>query len=179
MKKRDKNRFAATGLTIVSVLALGGPAVADNVKYKFEYAGRFVCGSVPSASGQLVEGEYRTALSIFNTNTKEAKIRHRVSLSYPCDFSNADCTDGSEFIGGQTSEFKEKNLGVRRAISIDCDEIPSSYNINPATPYTEGYVVIQSDRSIDVTGLITLQDTTAAGALSLQTVPERPISSSD
>lgn len=155
--------------TIVALLLLHPWAVADDVEddalrnVKYEYAAKFVCGDDPQpAYVRVVPGFYATAINIHNPNSRRTQLRSKVALTFP----------PAENEPGEISDFLEHKLASDQALEIDCEEIFGTSQSDSAyfpgrrpglgfPSYIKGFVIIQSTRSLDVTGVYTVAEGTA------------------
>ena len=107
--------------------------------YNYQYAVKLICtahipGTSQTSDG-LIPGVYETAVNIHNPNEKEAKIRKK--LAHP----------------GQITEFKKSDIkpdGVERFV---CKNI-QDFGITFIHGF-EGFLVIESNLSLDVTAVYT------------------------
>lgn len=127
-------------------------------KYDFRYTAYFVCGEPEHGSGgQLVFGKYATQVNMANWHGKAVELRKKVAYTYPPRSQNYGVH--SDWVG---PEIIERN----HALSVDCEEIvgtkehPSDFQYSEGLPVLEdgstptfytGYLIIQSDRSLNVT----------------------------
>src|SRR6266446_9191422 len=108
---------------------------------EFQYAVKVVCGVVVAQSGvptPVAPGQYWTAINLHNPdNCKAANLRWKVSVAHPGE-------------PGPVSVYQDlKPLGPDRALEIDCPQI---MRVLPQPPpsFVKGFVVINSDRELDV-----------------------------
>ncbi|MGD8587964.1 MAG: hypothetical protein PVG22_03940 [Chromatiales bacterium] len=130
----------------------GGPGM----EFPYRYAAQFVCGKAEKGSGgQLVFGKYATQINMENWHGKGVKLRKKVALTYPPRMEQQG--KASEWIGPE-------KIKPSHALSVDCEEIIGSGKFdseffdelpllgNGEEPgFYTGYLVIQSNRSLNVT----------------------------
>lgn len=117
------------------------------IKFRYQYAAPFICGGAED-NDQLINGDYATTVTIHNPEEKAtANIRAKVALTFPAGNKGA----------GAVSQFVNSQLKADEATQIDCDDIRENFfggknNRNPfgKEDLAMGYVVIESDVSIDV-----------------------------
>ena len=136
---------------------------------KFQYAAKFVCGVNASKFERVLPGEYSTAINIHNPNKKVTRLRKKIALTFP--------PAGQQ--PGKVSPFLFDSLRPDEALEVDCGEITREFFPAPIpTPYIKGFVVIESNRSLDVTAVYTA-GTLPFGAVSMvkstdvEQIPER------
>ena len=132
------------------MLLLPAAATADD-KAKFQYAAKFVCGTNPGEIVRVVPGTYATAINIHNPQSRPVAIRKKLALTFP----------PAGQAPGEVSDFIYDELGPDQALEVDCEEInnPGAFTFQTppaAKPYMKGFVIIESERSIDVTAVYTL-----------------------
>ena len=112
----------------------------------FEYAVKIICGKQEKPEGmRLTRGFYATTVNIHNPGN-DVKFTKKLALSYP---------PGSQKPGAVTL-IAEDELKFEEALETDCMDIkerlfPSGF----PTPYIDGFVLIQSEESLDVTAVYT------------------------
>jgi hypothetical protein len=159
------SKFFLIGLILVSGLVIGMAvpyltmdssvaAANDDVGFKFQYAAKFVCGQ----SFRQIEfqaGKYSTAVNVHNPSGEAfVLLRKKIAMT-----STDRPEEGPEF-RGKVSEYIFEDLGPDQAFAVDCEEIPSEFISDfPGIPGTlnlvEGFLVIESTESIDVTAVYT------------------------
>lgn len=113
----------------------------------FEYAAKIVCGLQKDPRDmRLTRGFYATTINIHNPAALTTKFFKKLALTYPPD----EQRPGKIFPIGQDS------LGPDEALKVDCNDIRKRLFPNGfPEPYIEGFVVIQSRESMDVTSVYT------------------------
>ncbi len=114
---------------------------------RFKYAAKLVCGKQEDIDNtRLVRGFYGTAINIFNPGSETARFTKRLALSYPPE----------EQMAGKTFLIAEDRLPPDHALEVDCIDIEQRLFPNGLPEsYIKGFVVIESDHSLDVTGVYT------------------------
>jgi uncharacterized repeat protein (TIGR01451 family) len=112
---------------------------------RYDYAAKFVCGSQASPTDmRLARGWYATTVNVHNPNDEVVTVFSKLALSHP--------SQGNK--GGETKPFRFSELGYDQVVGLECDEVRRSvFSGEFPTPYIEGFLVVQSPRSLDVTGL--------------------------
>lgn len=146
----------------IAILGLGffslSPAPID-AQTRFQYVVKFVCGSNDGEeASRVVPGRYATSINIYNANDTDSLLNKNVALTFPPE----------EQAPGAVSDVIVDNLPSRAALQVDCGEIPSGFSFPggaPVSPYTEGFLVIESQGTLKVTAVYTA--TTASGGASV------------
>lgn len=107
---------------------------------RFQYAAKFLCtANIPGTSQtttSLLPGSYQTAVNLHNPNKETASLRMKIAVS-----------------GGPISKFKKSKLSPDEAAKVDCSAI-GNFGIH-AIHGVEGFLVIESDLSLDVIAVYT------------------------
>jgi hypothetical protein len=108
-------------------------------QHRFQYAARFLCtANIPGTSvttPSVLPGNYQTTISIHNPHDQSVRFRRKIAA-----FS-------------QVSEFIEDQLDSDRSTDVTCDSIARDFG--PFIHGAEGFVVIESRHSLDVTAIYT------------------------
>lgn len=121
------------------------PRVADDL---FEYAAKLVCGVQNDPKDRRVaKGFYATAINVHNPNPTDIKLVKELVLAFPPGGQRA----------GATMRLGVDSLAPGQALLTDCVDIqqrlfPDGF---PAPGYIDGFVVIQSKDSLDVSAVYT------------------------
>lgn len=111
--------------------------------YKYEYAVKIVCGEQrASRNFMLAGGLYATTINIHNPNDSTALFYKKLALTYP----------PREQRPGEIIALGLDTLFYDQALKTDGNDIRKHYNFKS---YIEGFVIIQSTRSLDVTAVYT------------------------
>jgi hypothetical protein len=145
-----------------------GPAVA---KREFQYAAKLVCGIQKDPEDmRLARGFYATTVNIHNPHHEAVAFNKKLALTYP----------PVEQRPGKVIPIGEDRLQDDEALKVDCMDIRRKLFPNGfPTPYIEGFVVVQSHHSLDVTGVYTTATLDREGrvtdhsSIDVESVPER------
>jgi hypothetical protein len=109
-------------------------------EYRFQYAAKFLCtANIPGTSQtttSVLPGVYQTVVNIHNPNDQTVRWRRKVTQPE---------------LG--ISKFVEDQLKPDEAARVDCDRIVRDFG--PFIHGAEGFLVIESTNSIDVTAVYT------------------------
>ena len=107
---------------------------------RFQYAAKFLCtANIPGTSQtttSLLPGSYQTVVNIHNPNKDTASLRMKIAVA-----------------GGPISGFKKSKLAPDEAAKVDCSAI-RNFGVQ-AIHGVEGFLVIESDLSLDVIAVYT------------------------
>lgn len=115
------------------------------LKPMFEYAAKIVCGPQPDGEDmRLARGFYASTINIHNPGKRKNRFFKKLALSYPPE----------KQLPGKVMAIGHDGLDYDQALKTDCDEIrrklfPGGFPAN----YIEGFVIIQSTDSLDVTAV--------------------------
>lgn len=113
----------------------------------FEYAAKLVCGLQPDPREmRLARGFYATVINIHNPGPKQARFSKTLALAFPPKNQRP----------GRVIPIASDNLAHDEALKVDCTDIqerlfPKGF---PAS-YIDGFVVIRSNESLDVSAVYT------------------------
>lgn len=190
MNKRS-SLLISSFVSFVVVLPLLLPAMANadgKTNFRFQYAAKFVCGwDPPGVVERVIPGQYATAVAIHNPNRRSVTFRKKLTVTFPPHPQEP----------GPVSDFIEDFLGPNHALQVDCEEIrgcPGGVGAcnppdNPAgdffpaplgTPYIQGFLIIESERSLDVTaaytaGVAEAPGIAVVGTIAVEQIRERRI----
>ena len=115
-------------------------AKKEGREYRFQYAAKFLCtANIPGTSQtttSVLPGVYQTVVNIHNPNNRT--VRWRKKITQP---------------GIGISKFIEAQLKPDEAIREDCDRVVGDFG--PFIHGVEGFLVIESTQSLDVTAVYT------------------------
>lgn len=111
----------------------------------YEYSAKVVCGMQDdSQEMRLARGFYATTINIHNPENDDVRFFKKLALTYP--------PEGQQ--PGKIVPIGMDSLRDDEALKVDCVELEKTvFKGKFPTPYIEGYLVIQSERSLDVTGV--------------------------
>jgi hypothetical protein len=109
-------------------------------RYRFQYAAKFLCtANIPGTSlstPSVLPGQYRTVVNIHNPNNREVRFRKKIA------------------VGRETSRFIDDQVGPDQTIDVNCDQITRDFGIT-FIHGAEGFLVVESTHSLDVTAIYT------------------------
>lgn len=122
----------------------------------YEYSVKFVCGvQGEAASTQLARGLYATTVNLHNPNDRVTTFFRKLALAYP--------PRGEE--PGKIIELGLGRLRYDEAMKVDCETVRErAFGGKFPSGYIDGFLVIQSEQSIDVTAVYSTSALDAAGA---------------
>jgi hypothetical protein len=142
---RRRGRFLSVILSVV-VLAFvlpGATAIAQTPPSAFEYVVKVVCG-VRDRQGKVV---FATSINIHNPGPGDTRLFKKLALTFPPGRQRP----------GEIRKLGEDTLKDDEALQSDCADIAErAFGGTFPTPYIEGFVVIQSPTSLDVTAVYTV-----------------------
>lgn len=124
-----------------------GNGVCDDAEPGYRYAAKIICGTQDDPKNlRLAQGIYATAINIHNPNDGKAKFTKKLALTFP--------PEGQQ--PGKVLTIGKDVLGPDEALEVDCIDIrkrvfPKGF----PEPYIKGFVVLQSNKSLDVTAVYT------------------------
>lgn len=112
--------------------------------YPFEYAAKVVCGAQPEPlTGPVARGFYTTTINIHNPTTTSTEFFKKLALTRPpADQSPGDVLPVSV-----------DQLDYDEALATDCPDLWRRFFPEEPGTFLEGFVVVQSTASLDVTGV--------------------------
>ena len=143
----------------------------DDFTAKFQYAAKFICGVNDGAIERILPGQYSTAINIHNPDKIGANFRKKIALTFP----------PAKQQPGKVSRFLFDFLGPDEALEVDCGEIPREFFSDPIpAPYVKGFLVIESEISLDVTAVYSAGTLPIGGAQEVKStdveeIPERKL----
>jgi hypothetical protein len=124
----------------------------------FEYVAKLVCGLQRDPRDmRLARGFYATTINIHNPNDHEVAFFKKLAFTFPPE----------EQRPGDIKDIGEHVLRPDEALAVDCMDIQRQLGRFP-TPYIEGFVVIQSRESLDVSAVYTSAALDANGRVTAQ-----------
>jgi len=160
--------LASTAL-LVSVPAADGWSKSSKSEW-FQYVVQFNCGrDAGGAPIRVVPGFYATSVNLYNANSEAVTLRKHLALTFP----------PIEQATGEVSDQIEDVVGPGTALQVDCEEIFYEFvfpNPPPATDHRQGFLVIESNRSLLVEATYTSSGPTVADvSIDMERVPERKV----
>jgi hypothetical protein len=158
-------RIGSFLIIVLGVGVLGMPPASVDAQTRNQYVVKFVCGSSEGEedASRVVPGRYATSINIFNASGADALFFKNVALTFP----------PVEQEPGAVSEVIVDQLPARAALQVDCGEIPSGFTFAggaPISPYTEGFLVIESPGVLKVTGVYTATNATGGASVDVEEV---------
>ena len=124
----------------------------------FEYVAKLVCGLQRDPRDmRLTRGSYATTINIHNPNEGEVGFFKKLTFTFPPE----------EQSPGEVIDIGEHVLRPDEALAVDCMDIRGQLDQFPR-PYIEGFVVIQSRESLDVSAVYTSAALDANGRVTAQ-----------
>ena len=126
---------------LTGFLALFCACQQPNTQKNYQYAAKIICtadipGTAQTSPG-LLPGVYETVINIHNPTYKTVKFRMKVATS-----------------AGQVSKFISRALKADQATAVNCRQIVSDFGLF-FIHGAEGFLIIESEVSLDVTGVYT------------------------
>jgi serine protease len=114
---------------------------------RFQYAAKLVCGIQRDPKNmQLARGFYGTTVNLLNPGREKTQFTKELALTIPPGGQKP----------GEIFQVATDTLGPHQALATDCEDIRRRvFGGTFPTPFIEGYVVIRSRDSLDVTGVYT------------------------
>lgn len=141
----EENNATYIGLRVEGQDADGDGDPDDGTEKFFQYAAKVVCGvQANPVDLRLRPGVYATTVNVFNPDGETVRFEKRLAVSFPPDPQTQ----------GETYSFGYDSLDSLRALETNCDDlIRKAFNGSPPASYFEGFVVITSPKSLDVTAV--------------------------
>lgn len=140
---------------IFLVSAVGVPSVARFVRVlhadpgagaTHEYSAKIVCGTqAPGVELRRAPGHYSTSVNIHNPGPGSVRFFKKLALTFPPGDQRT----------GEVLPIGEDALGYDEALQTDCRELRRRLVPTREAPFIEGFLVIQSRASLDVTAVYT------------------------
>jgi hypothetical protein len=138
-------RFPIYSLVLIAVLVL--PAQGQVRDETFEYAAKLICGIQKDPKDmRLARGFYATTINVHNPQREVQAFFKKLALTIPPGRQRP----------GKVIPITTDRLEPDQALAVDCDELRDRlFNGTLPAPFIEGFVVIQSKSSLDVTAVYT------------------------
>jgi hypothetical protein len=134
----------------------------------FQYAAKYVCGSVSSkpgtpGNGIVAPGAYFTSINVHNPSNEKIEFQKKFVIALP-----------SENPEGKISQLFAAGLVPDGAFEIECADILKHLGVQQN--FVKGFVVLLSRTELDVVAVYTEAATTAGSVVSMfmERVPKRP-----
>lgn len=140
----------------ISAAMAGTPApAAAPGQMKYIYSAKFVCGDGDSSESSVAPSMYFTDINVHNPQWYNIGLYKKFVIASPEDSSQQ-----------LPSKWYRYSVGKDRAFEINCDDIAGKYWSDPdmVPPFYKGYVVISTDKQLDVTGVYTSSLNDSSGA---------------
>jgi hypothetical protein len=150
---RRRPVVTALAAVVIPLLLPHQRAVAQGFRY--EYAGKIVCGPQPdSVSAAVVRGYYATSVNVRNASPgARAIIKKWVVWTYPTERQVPETPVAPDSV-------RTLVLSPRNAFTSECRELEAATKTNPNT-FHEGFFYVWSDQPLDVIGLYTAANLTS------------------
>lgn len=123
-----------------ALFMLAGRAGTPQVSYQYQYAVKVVCGQPPELA-KLAPQNYATAINVHNPGDSVTTLFKKLALTAPPGRQRA----------GKVIRLAVDTLRGDEALNVDCVDIARRAGL-AATSF-EGFVVLESARSLDVTAI--------------------------
>jgi hypothetical protein len=126
-------------------LVMQEPAPERAPQEVFEYVAKIVCGAQEDPKDmRLARGFYATTINVHNPNTEVARFFKKLALSIP----PGDQRPGKIF------PIANDSLEYDQALAVDCEDVVRRvFGGSMPAPFFEGFIVLQSPVSLDVTAV--------------------------
>ena len=113
----------------------------------YQYSAKIVCGRQEDPEDmRLARGFYATTINIHNPNDRSVRFQKKLALTLP----------PTDQLPGLVEHISFDDLGYDEALKTDCADIERRvFDGQFPDPYIEGFVIIKSPESLDVTGVYT------------------------
>ena len=112
----------------------------------YEYAAKMICGFQRGdpTDLRLSPGGYATSVNIHNPNVEQVDFFVKLALATPPD----------EIAPGEILPLGTFSLAYDQALSVDCNNMTAAlFDGELPAPYIDGFLIVQSPASLDVTGV--------------------------
>ncbi len=160
MKNKKKTIKLLAAIVCMAIL-VGITAYAQNVETgatgapTYQYAAKYVCGLTQDTSlkNPVLPGAYRTTINVHNPQIANVSIKKKAVQS-------------SREVANPIPPGKLQPYTIQPDYSfeIDCDDINILQGNPSSTLFSEGFVIIQSPRQIDVRALYTAGSAVTTGS---------------
>lgn len=123
-----------------ALFMLAGREGAPQVSYPYQYAVKIVCGQPPELA-KLAPQYYATAINVHNPGDSVTTVFKKLALTTPPGRQRA----------GKVITLAVDTLRGDEALNVDCVDVAKRAGLGAAS--FEGFVVLKSQRSLDVTAV--------------------------
>ncbi|MEX0759377.1 MAG: CARDB domain-containing protein, partial [Tistlia sp.] len=128
--------------------------VSQGLCATYEYAAKFVCGTQGSPEDpRLARGRYATTVNVHNPHDEDVYFFKKLALTFPPERQEP----------GRVRPIGIDRLAYDEALKADCAEARDLIG-EDGPGYVEGYLVVQSPRSLDVDAVYTAESQEREGA---------------
>jgi CARDB len=126
----------------------------------FEYAAKFICGLQKDPEDlRLTRGLYGTEINVHNPNEHVVGLAKKLALTFPPGDQQP----------GKILRLGEDRLRPDQALEVDCNHVRRKLFPNGLPgPYITGFIVIESQASLDVTAVYTTAALDESGEVTSQ-----------
>lgn len=116
-------------------------------RMRYQYAAKLVCGlQLEPRNLQLIRGAYGTIVNIHNPNEDKVTLQKTLALAIPPGFQEP----------GKVITISKDVLGPQQALATDCEDLRKRiFDGQFPASFIDGFVVIESDSSLDVSAVYT------------------------
>ncbi len=151
-----------------AAVAVGGQCVIIEPELRYEYAAKVVCGIQNEPNNfRLARGLYATTVNIHNPNSNRADFFKKLAISYP----PAEQKPGEIIL---LTPNGPDTLAYDEALKWDCHLRPRTPT-HQQSPYWEGFLIIQSPVSLDVSAVYTTASLGEVKSIDVEQIRERKI----
>jgi hypothetical protein len=124
---------------------------------RYDYAAKLICGLLEDPE-RGAPGVYKTTINIHNPWQRDVQFVKKLALTFPRKPPPEGQPPKEQTPGREVIRFEERPvLGADEAMALDCVEFSRRvFGPPPAVGFLEGFVVIHSPASLDVTAVYTV-----------------------
>jgi len=157
---QTSSRIAGLGAAaLLGVIILPHATPLAPAPFQFQYAAKVMCGR-SDGNFPVIAQPYATSINVNNpSDSLTAQLRKWLVVTFP---------RGGQIPQPPRKEMRDTILN-RWALNTDCRDMMRRNGLQ--LPFFEGFLVLQSDLSLDVVGVYTVP-----GGIDVVTIPERRVS---
>jgi hypothetical protein len=172
LKRTTVIRDLTAALAVAGAALWLAPGAADAKKPRplawGQYVVPFTCGTNAAETSRAVPGVYAAAVDLHNPEAADVTVVEKVALSFPPG-AHGD---------GDVSAPVQRTIGAGAAAQLDCDDLlafdfPGGA---PATPYVQGFLVLDASGPLGVSRTQTASGATGEVSVHVDLVPPRATS---